>query len=254
MIYLNEEDYDIAIIRGIFNLWHKFSIITLIGGHGQAGKTTLVWYMANRLMQLRRYGYRALDPLASCNTWREWDAYKLTALNAQDFVRLWNNNTDSVLALAEPSTQLYYLDWMGIMGRVFNSTTTTQGKQHNICFLDTVMESEIMQKARDKVDFRIEVHKRIDSLKRANIRSGWTLIDYLGMKWMLIRNNEWNLDYSPRMLLMANQYTNWISNTLKKEEAELNERRVGIRPFEPIYNPSKPINDKNMPDWVRKLL
>jgi hypothetical protein len=107
------------------------------------------------------------------------------------------------------------------------------------------MESELMQKARDKIDYRIELHRRDDFNQSANVRSGWTLIDYLGMKWMLIRNNEWNCHYSPRMLLMAKQYTDWIAETCKKREAEENERRVGLR-----YNPKRPISDENMPDWL----
>ena len=230
MKYLSIEDYEVAIIRSIYNLSNKYSLIILVGGHGQSGKTTLVWYICNRLMQLRKYGYHALSPFASCNTWREWDGIKNSATTPQEFVKWWNNTENGIGTLSEASTTLYYMDWMSVMSRVFNSTTTTQGLKHNICFLDTVMESEIMQKARDKIDYRIELHKRIDSLKRANVRSGWTLIDYLGMKWMLIRNNEWNIDYTPKMLYIAKQYTDWIAETCKKREAELNEQRVGLRP------------------------
>jgi hypothetical protein len=205
-------------------------------------------------MQLRKYGYRALDPNAPCNTWREWEGLKYSATTPQEFVRIWNNNEDAVLTLSEASTTLYYMDWMSVMSRVFNSTTTVLGKQHNICFLDTVMESELMQKARDKIDYRIELHRRNDFNKTANVRSGWTLIDYLGMKWMLIRNNEWNCHYSNKMLLMARQYTDWIAETCKKREAEENERRVGLRPYTPRFNPSKPVSMRNIPEDVAEEL
>lgn len=237
MKYLTVEDCEVDIIREIWNRSLKYSVIVLLGGHSQSGKTTLEWYLNNRFCQFDRYGYRALDPFASCLTWTEWDWKKNTALNAQDFVRLWNNNMQGRLALAEVSTQLYYMDYMNIMGRVFNSTTTVLGKQKNICLLDTVMESELMKKARDKLDFRIEVHYRDDANKRAVIRSGKTYIDYLGMKWMLIRFNEWVLQYTPRMLMHAKRYTDWISETLKKDEMEENERRVGLR--EPNINTTK---------------
>jgi hypothetical protein len=254
MKYLKQEDFEIDILRSMFNLWNKYSLIALESGHGQSGKTTNIFYNANRLMQLKKYGYKALDPNAPCNTWHEWDAYNLTATNAQDFVRIWNNNENAILTLAESSTTLYYMDWMQVMGRVFNSTTTTQGLKHNICFLDTVMETELMQKARDKIDYRIEVHKRIDELRYAEIRSGWVLIDYLDMKWMLIRNNKWDLVYPMKFLVIAKQYTDWIAETMKKREAELNEQRVGLKPYIEKYNPTKPISNRNMPDWVRNLL
>ena len=230
MKYLSEEDCEVAILREPFNKSNKFSIVILFSGHGQVGKTSALWYYANRVCQLRKYGYAALDPLAHCNKWDEWDGFNLTALSAQDFVRLWNNNKNAVLALAEASTQLYYMDWMRAMSRVFNSTTTVLGKQRNICLMDTVMESELMQKARDKIDFRIEVHDRNDEKRMCHVRSGWSLVDYLGMKWMLIRNNTWDLYYTKRMLLKAQQYTDWISGTLKQDEMEENERRVGLRP------------------------
>jgi hypothetical protein len=254
MKYLSPEDCEVDILRSPFNRSNKYSLIMLIGGHSQSGKTTLVWYLANRIMQLRKYGYKALDPFASCNTWREWDGRKFSATTPQEFVKIWNNNEDAVLTLSEASTTLYYMDWMSVMSRVFNSTTTVLGKQHNICFLDTVMESELMQKARDKIDYRIELHRRNDFNKTANVRSGWTLIDYLGMKWMLIRNNEWNCHYSHKMLLMAKQYTDWIAETCKQREAEENERRVGLRPYQRSFNPSKPVSMKNIPEDVAEEL
>lgn len=236
MKYLTVEDCDVDIIRSIYNMSNKFSILILVGGHGQAGKTTLIWYICNRLAQLRKYGYRALDPNAKCNTYKEWDGFKYSATNPKEFVSLWNNNENAILTLSEASTTLYYMDWMNVMARVFNSTTTTQGLKHNICFLDTVMESELMQKARDKIDYRIELHKRNDWNRSCEVRSGWSLIDYLGMKWILIRNNTWNVYYTRKMLTLSKKYTDWIAGTLKKREAEENERRVGLRPSKDEYD------------------
>lgn len=249
MKYLSPEDCEVDILRSIYNRSNKFSLVVLVGGHSQSGKTTLVWYLCNRLCQLRRYGYKALDPLASCNTWREWDWKKYSATDAQSFVKIWNNNENAVMTLSEASTSMYYMDWMNVMSRVFNSTTTVLGKQHNICFIDTVMESELMKKARQKIDYRIELHRREDWHNGCNIRSGWTLIDYLGMKWMLIRNNEWNLEYTKKMLLLSKEYTQYVSDTQKQNEMEENEMRVGIR-----FDPKKPISEKNLPPWMENLL
>lgn len=230
MKYLTPEDCEVDIIRSIFNRSNRFSLVVLVGGHSQSGKTTLVWYLCNRILQLRRYGYKALDPFAECNTWREWDWKKYSATDAREFVKIWNNNESGVMTLSEASTSMYYMDWMNVMSRVFNSTTTVLGKQKNICFIDTVFESELMKKARQKIDYRIELHRREDWHNGCNIRSGWTLIDYLGMKWMLIRNNEWNLEYSRKMLLLSKEYTQYVSDTQKQNEMEENERRVGLRP------------------------
>ena len=250
MKYLTIEDCEVDILRSMFNRANKYSIITLVGGHSQSGKTTLVWYLCNRICQLRKYGYRALNPFDKINKWNEWDGFKFSAITPQDFVRIWNNNENAVLTLSEASTSLYYMDWMQVMARVFNSTTTTQGLKHNICFLDTVMESELMQKARDKIDYRIEVHKRDDYNKRANIRSGWSLIDYLGMKWMLIRYNTWILQYNSEILLKSKKYTDWIAETIKRKEAELNEQRVGLRSTEKEIEMAKEAEDYQK--WIEE--
>lgn len=252
--FLSVDDCEVDILRSPFNRSNKFSINIFVGGHSQSGKTTLIWYMANRIIQLRRYGYRALDPMAKCNTWHEWNGYKNSATTPQKFVELWNNNKGGVITLSEASTNLYYLDWMSIMGRVFNSSTTVLGKQHIICFIDTCMESELMKKARDKMDYRIELHYRDDKNLQAHVRSGWTLIDYLGMKWKLIRNNTWIVQYNKKMMAIAKKYTDWVERTVKDEEAKKNEMRVGLLPYKKLYNPTKPISDKNMPDWVRDSL
>lgn len=240
MKYISIDDCEVDILRSIYNLSNKYSLIVLVGGHSQSGKTTLVWYICNRICQLRKYGYKALDPTAPFLTWREWNGKENSATTPQEFVKLWNKSENGVFTLSEASTTLYYQDWMSIMSRVFNSSTTVLGRQHNICFLDTVFETELMKKARDKIDFRIELNRRIDSKRQAVVRSGWSLIDYLGMKWMLIRNNEWIVQYSKRQLAMSKQYTDWINEIVKDREAQLNEQRVGLRDADPkpfVLNP-----------------
>ena len=254
MKYIYEDDMEVEILRAPYNQSNKISLVILVGGHSQYGKTTLIWYMGNRWEQLRKYGYKALNPYASCNKYNEWDWEKLTAITAQDFVRIWNRNKNAVMALAEASTTLYYADWMAIMGRVFNSTTTVLGRQRNICFLDTVMEAELMKKARAKIDYRIELHNRVDYKRLANVRSGWSLIDYLRMRWKLIPYNEWNVIYSRRMLAMAKQYTDWVGELCKDEEAKLNEQRVGLQPYQKPYDPTKPYSKTNLEPWMRDLL
>ena len=246
MKYLNYEDCEVNILRSPFNRSNRYSLNIFVGGHSQSGKTTLIWYMANRIMQLRKYGYRALDPFSPINKWTEWDGKSNSATNPQDFVKLWNNKKGGVITLSEASTQLYYLDWMSVMGRVFNSSTTVLGRQHIICFIDTCMESEIMKKSRDKIDYRLELHYRDDYNMRAVVRSGWSLVDYLRMKWMLIPNNEWEIQYSKKMILMSKKYTDWVEERIKDEEAKLNEQRVGLKPL------SKQWTTKDLPDYIRE--
>jgi len=249
--YTNEE-IPVDLLRAIINKSRKYSLVILVNGHGQVGKTTFIWHLANRIMQIKRFGL--LNPNDRRITWKEWDSYNLTATNAREFVKIWNSNYDAVLTLAEASETLNYLDWFSVMSRVFNSTTTTQGLKHNICFLDTCYAFEIMKHARDKVDYRIDVHGRNDYERTAYVRSGWINIDFLRDRWKLMPFNQWDCQYSMKELLLSKNYTDMIAETLKADTAIKNEQLVGERPYKPSYNPTKPITERNMPDWVRELL
>lgn len=232
MSYFNyrfsEEEIPVDILKAIVNKSRRYSLIILVTGHSQSGKTSFVWHTANRIMQIKKYG--RLNPNDPRNTWKEWDAYNLTATNAKEFVKIWNNNDNSVLTLAECSETLYYMDWMSTMARVFNSTTTTQGLKKNICFLDTVMSTDIMKHAKEKIDFRIWTYRRLDWLKKEIVRSGFILIDFLRDRWKLIPYNTWEVEYSEKEMPLMKAYTNWIAETLKSNTAILNEERVGLIP------------------------
>jgi len=191
-----------------------------------------------------------LNPYDPDNTWNEWDEKKYTATNAYEFVKIWNENNDAVLTLAECSETLNYLEWFTVMAKVFNSTTTTQGLKKNICFLDTVLSTDIMKHAKEKIDFRIWVKFRNDFYRICGTDSYWVEIQYAKDKWRLRWVGYWNYQYEKRELLLANNYTNWIAEfkeDVSERNLELAMQSVGI------YNPKKPISNKNMPDWVRKI-
>lgn len=250
MKYLTQEDCEVDLLRRIFNNSNRISQNILVGGHSQSGKTTWIWFVSNRICQLRKYGYKALNPFAPCNTYREWDWKKFSATDPQKFVDIWNNYPGSVMTLSEASTQLYFLDWFKIMGRVFNSSSTVLGKQRQICFIDTVFEGDLMKSIKSKIDYRIEIHERDERNNQAVVRSGWSLIDYLRMKWMLIPDNESHWKYTKKILLLAKQYTDWVSATLKKDEMEENERRVGLRPS--IYEDELAEEAAETKKWVEE--
>lgn len=244
-----EEEIPVDILRMMINKSRKYSIVILVNGHGQVGKTTFIRHIANRIMQIKKH--KRLNPYDPDNTWNEWDDRKFTATNAYEFVKIWNENNDAVLTLAEASETLNYLDWYSIMGKVFDSTTTTQGLKRNICFLDTCFSMDLMKHAREKIDFRIWVYKRYDYFRKCITRNYWVEINYAKDKWRLRWLPNWEFQYEERELLLANRYTNWIAEFkegVSKRNLELAMQSVGI------YNPNKPITEKNMPKYFRQIL
>ena len=234
----NEEQIPIDILRMICNRSKIFSVIILINGHGQVGKSTFVHYLANRILQIR---YK--QP----NKWNLWNWQKFSSTNAQDFVRLWNENNDKIINLSEAGEQLNYLEWFSIMAKVFASTTRTQGMKHNICILDTPMSTDVQKHNKENIDFKIWVAKRYDSIRMALIKPRFIRIDYLQDKWKLGYIHDWLPIYPLEALAEAKKFTNWLL-LFKEDIAQRNLMLVGI------YNPNKPISEKNMPDWVVNAL
>lgn len=239
-----DEQIPVDILRMIINKSRKYSLIILVNGHSQAGKTTLIWYVANRIKQIKK-GIKK-----SRATWKEWDAYNLTATNAYEFVDIWDRYDNEVLTLAESGESLNYLEWFSVMAKVFASTTRTQGLKRNICFLDTVMSTDIQKHNKENIDFRIWVAKRYDETRTCITKNGWVEIDYLKDRWRLRWLPSWIINYSQKQLAVAKEYTNWIA-TYKEKIAEKNKRLVGIVKN---YDHSRPISDKNMPDWMKETL
>jgi hypothetical protein len=241
-----DEEIPVDILRMIINKSRKYSIIVLVNGHSQVGKTTFIRHVANRIMQIKRFG--RLNPYDIDNTWNEWDEKKYTATNAYEFVKIWDENENAVLTLAEAGESLNYLEWFSVMAKVFASTTRTQGLKKNICLLDTVMSTDIQKHNKENIDFRIWVYKRYDFQRRCITRNYWVEIDYAKDKWRLRWLPNWDFQYSIEELLLSKKYTDWVASDLKSKIADKNKMMVGI------YNPNKPISEKNMPEWVRNLL
>jgi len=238
---LNASQCPIDILRLIYNRWQTLSIIILVNGHGQIGKSTFIDWCANRLLQLKHK-----IPLKKA-TWKEWDWKKYTSVNPKQFVQLWDSSDGQVLALEEAGEQMNYLEFWGIMSRVFSSTTRTQGLKKNVCFLVTPFSKDITKYNREHIDFRIWVMKREDKLRYCKVRPRYIKIDYLKDKYRLGWLRDWHIFYPPRFLMEACKFTENLKS-FKCQISAKNKQLVGI------YDPSKPMTTKNMPDYVRDLL
>jgi hypothetical protein len=219
-----DKEIQIDILRMIVNRSRKYSVMILVNGHSQVGKTTFINHIANRIKQIQA---GQLNQWNKKNTWREWDGKKFTAHNAYEFVDLWSRYNGEVLTLAESGESLNYLEWFSVMARVFSSTTRTQGLKRNICFLDTVMSTDIQKHNKENLDMRIWVAKRYDETRTCITRNYWVEIDYAKDKWRLRWLPNWIIHYSKRELDIAKDYTDWIAE-FKEDISEKNRALVGL--------------------------
>lgn len=238
---LTERQCRTDLLRLIYNRGLIFSLNVFVIGKGQVGKSTGVHFIANRLTQLKRG-----IPLNKA-TWKEWDYKKYCTTTPKDFVRLWDENQNAVLALEEAGEQLNYLEWWGLMARVFSSTTNTQGLKKNTCFLITPYFDDIVKHVRSKIDFVMILHNRDDALRRVIATPKYVRISWKNFKPQFRPIRNMILQYNSKSLKEARKYTAWLEK-YKQDIADKNKEKVGL------YNPVKPISEKNMPDWVRETL
>jgi hypothetical protein len=236
----DDKQINVDILRLIMNKARKYSLNILINGHSQSGKSTFLFHIANRIKQIQ-LGIKK-------PTWKEWDWKEFTSTTPRNFVRLWDENSNEVIALEEAGEQLNYLEWFSTMAKVFSSTTRTQGLKHNICFMITPMSTDLQKHNKENIDFRIWVAKRYDETRIAIIKNRWVEIDYLKDKWRLRWLPDWIVRYPIIELEAAKEYTDFLAGGMKVNIMNKNKELTGI------YNPNKLMTEKNCPDWVRDLL
>lgn len=237
----NERQIPIDILRLIYNRGLILSLIILIVGHGQIGKSTFQFYLGNRIRQIEKG-----IPIKEA-TWQEWNARKFTSITPEGFVNLWDSYEGETIALEEAGEQMNYLEWFGVMGRVFSSTTRTQGLKRNKCLMITPHAVDILKHNRECIDFKIWVKIRDDMRRIAVVRPRYVKIDYLKDKYKLGWLRDWSILYTPRFLSESKKYTDWLKiykEKIAKKNADLTSG----------YNPKKPMTERNCPEWVRKAL
>ena len=228
-------------LRLIYNRSLIYSLNIFIIGKGQVGKSTAIFYMANRLKQLR------LGIPKNKATWTEWDYKKFTTKTPQKFVKLWDENENEILAMEEAGEQMYYMDWTNIMTRVFSSTTSTHGMKHNVCFLITPYFDDIVKHAKGRLDYIGILYARNDTAKTVQMQPRYTRLNWNSFKHDIKPVQKTTFKYNKKFLIEANKYTDWLKlykgNIMSKN-----------RNLVDGYNPSKPYSTKNMPRYMREIL
>jgi len=218
-----EQQIPIDFLRLLYNRSLILSIITLINGHGQIGKSTALFYICCRNQQIKK------GISLSSAKWNEWDYKKYTATSPRQFVELWDSSENEDLALEEAGEQMNYLEFWNTMSRVFSSTTRTQGLKKNRCYLITPFSRDISKYNRECVDFKVWVRRRDDVRRLCGLRPRYIKIDYLKDKYKLGYLKDWNIFYTKKFLKEAKKYTDHLKQ-YKRDISEKNKRIVGLIP------------------------
>lgn len=219
---LTKDECPCDFLRLVYNRGLIYSINIFVIGKGQTGKSTFVHFCCNKLRQL------ALKIPLKKATWREWDYEKFTSTTPQEFVSLWDQNESEDLSLEEAGEQINIYDWLGIMNKVFASTTSTQGLKLNRCWIITPYFDDITKHAKGRMDFVVILHHRDDVSKTVQaspfyVRLNWKTFkpEFKPLKKMIIQ-------YNAKSLKEARNYTNYLKQ-YKRNISEKNKELVGLK-------------------------
>lgn len=192
----------------ILNKLKNFTLVMLIQGYMQMGKSTLAWYLMNNLSRLRGEG--------------DWDYKKYCARNLNEFIDMIDRYENKLLVYEECSKDISINKWYDDLNHFFNIIMQTQAYKHNLVCLVFPHVASISNRQRYFIQLGLEIVERIDTpdckatLFRPTLykRNFWRLDDNdLIYKW-------WGssfVKYSEKDLLLASDYTNWLIGTLKKD-------------------------------------
>lgn len=218
---LNERQCKNDLLRLLYNRGLIYSLNVFVIGKGQAGKSTGVYYLANRLKQIQRGISRKQA------TWKEWEYEKFTTTTPQRFVELWDTYENEILVLEEAGEQMNYLEWYGVMARVFSSTTATQGMKKNICFIITPFFDDIVKHARSRMDLVLVFHHRNDSRKSVVVTPRHCRLNWNNFKAEFKPMKNMILQYNSKFIKASRDYTEWLKG-FKQDISDKNKELVGL--------------------------
>lgn len=184
---------------------YKYSPIVIFTGNTQVGKSTVSWFLANKILATKE---NIKKP-----TFDEWDYKKFCCQDLDEFINAVDKYDDSLIVIEEAGFQLGSKEWYSKENIIFNKIMQTQAYKHNIYFIVLPYACGIAKDHRRMIDFLIWV-------KRKNTETKSSLCYPV-----LIKKQFWKLDesdykpfffpkivikYKDNVLQKANEYTTWL--------------------------------------------
>ncbi len=170
-------------LKYIFNKWFSRTLIVLIQGSTQTGKSTVLKAVCDTLYSYR-YGV-------------DWPHKLRCARSFDELIDYVDKYDNEILAIEEASFYLSSDEWQNIQNRLFSQINFTQAYKHNLIFLVLPHSKGIAKAHRRMIDMGLTVKKKIEGPRPATLI--YPLI-YKRIYWKLEENAHWNL-FLPQLLL-----------------------------------------------------
>jgi hypothetical protein len=182
-----------------------------VNSEGQSGKSTMVFWYANRIACVLKYGSAWQKHK---NEWDLWDYKKYCTTDLEQFVQLYDESWGETLVLEEAADQgMDTTSYFNMFSQTYARISRTQGVHLNRVFLVTPFLNDLLKIHKRKITFIAGRFIKLDHIHKAIF--GWrkvqanTLIlkeDNIECKW---RKNI-TLNYSDEFLKASTEYTDWL--------------------------------------------
>lgn len=179
----------------------RFTLVMLVQGYMQMGKSTLVWYLMNDISEKMGKG--------------EWNYKKFCARNLTEFIDMIDKYENELIVFEEASKDISIDTWYDNINHFFNVVMQTQAYKHNLVCLVFPHSASISNRQKYFIKLGLEVVDRIDTedchatVFRPTLysRNFWRLDENdLHYKWW----GSCFIKYTKDDLEKSKEYTKWL--------------------------------------------
>ncbi len=177
--------YHIA-IEYIFKKSLKQTLVVLIQGSTQTGKSTVLKTVADILSLMKKEEY--------------WKHEKYCARNFDELINYVDDYENSIIAIEEAGFQLSSDEWQNVQNKLFNKILQTQAYKHNIIFIVLPYALGVAKAHRRIIDMGLTIKKRYDKPPMTLVYP----VVYQRVFWKLDETSDYPL-FLPMMLIKYNK-------------------------------------------------
>jgi hypothetical protein len=203
------------LLKSIVNrtFFHKLPTTIGVNSQSQSGKSTTVFWYANRLEQIVRYKGNWQKHK---DEWDLWDYKKYCTTDLEQLVDLYEESWEKTIVLEEAADQdMSTTDFFSQFSKAYSAIARTQGVHLNRVFLITPCLNDLLNQHKRGITFVMGEFKKLNNMYPPRTQFGWgpVKVKTLSLKPenMTVR---WRkpicVKYSNAFLKKSSEYTDWL--------------------------------------------
>jgi len=195
------------------NVFKRLPTTIGVNSQSQSGKSTVVFWYANRLEQIKRYGNNWQKHK---NEWNLWDYKTYCTTDLEQLVDIYDASWGKTIVLEEAADQdMSTNDFFSAFSKAYAAIARTQGVHLNTVFLITPCLNDLLNQHKRSITFVMGKFIKLNHMNPARTQFGWGPVDVntlsLKPENMKVRwRRPITVKYNAAFLKASNEYTDWL--------------------------------------------